>query len=67
MVSDHSIEKVPVKIFTTSEDASVFVAREIAALIRSRQKEKKHCVLGLATGSTPTRVYEELVKLHKAD
>lgn len=60
-------EKIPVKIFSSSEEASVFVAREIANLIRSRQREKKHCVLGLATGSTPTRVYEELINLHRRE
>jgi len=65
MVSDHSVEKIPVKIFKTSEDGSVFVAKEIAILIEQRQRENKNCVLGLATGSTPTRVYEELVKLHQ--
>ncbi len=64
MVLDHSIEKVPVRIFSTSDEASIFVAKEIAALIRQRQREKKSCVLGLATGSTPTRVYAELVKMH---
>ncbi|MDL5046754.1 6-phosphogluconolactonase [Oscillatoria amoena NRMC-F 0135] len=64
MVSQNP-EKIPVKNFITSEEASVFVANEIAALIRARQREKKTCVLGLATGSTPTRVYDELVKLHK--
>ncbi len=58
-------EKVPTRVFKNSEEASVFVAREIATLIKQRQREKKHCVLGLATGSTPTRVYEELVKMHK--
>jgi len=58
-------EKIPTRIFQNSEEASVFVAREIAALIRQRQKENKHCVLGLATGSTPTRVYAELVKMHR--
>jgi glucosamine-6-phosphate deaminase len=58
-------EKLPVQIFTTSEQASVFVASEIASLIRSRQLEGKPCVLGLATGSTPTRVYDELIKMHK--
>lgn len=58
-------EKIPVKIFSTSEDASVFVAHEIAELIKSRQRENKPCLLGLATGSTPTRVYDELVLLHK--
>lgn len=65
----HSVatEKIPTKIFSTSEEASVFVAREIAALIKIRQLEGKHCVVGLATGSTPTRVYSELVNMHKKE
>jgi glucosamine-6-phosphate deaminase len=60
-------EKIPVKIFTGSGEASEFVAREIAALIKNRQQEGKNCVLGLATGSTPTRVYAELVRMHKQE
>jgi glucosamine-6-phosphate deaminase len=58
-------EKIPTKIFETSEQASIFVANEIADLIRQKQAEGKPCVLGLATGSTPTRVYAELINLHK--
>ena len=58
-------EKIPTRVFKNSDEASEFVAKEIATLIKQRQREKKHCVLGLATGSTPTRVYEELVKMHK--
>ena len=60
-------EKIPVKIFQTSDEASRFVANQIASLIRARQKENKPCVLGLATGSTPTRVYAELVRMHKQE
>ena len=60
-------EKIPVKIFKTSDEASRFVANQIATLIRSRQKENTPCVLGLATGSTPTRVYAELVRMHKEE
>ena len=60
-------EKIPVKIFKSSEEASLYVAREIAALIRLRQKQRKPCVLGLATGSSPTRVYAELVRLHQRE
>ncbi|MBX2960975.1 MAG: glucosamine-6-phosphate deaminase [Cyclobacteriaceae bacterium] len=60
-------DKIPVKIFKSSEEASVYVAREIAALIRLRQKQSKPCVLGLATGSSPTRVYAELVRLHQQE
>jgi glucosamine-6-phosphate deaminase len=58
-------ENIPTKIFKTSEEASIFVANEIAELIKERQKQGKHCTLGLATGSTPTRVYDELIRLHK--
>lgn len=60
-----SFEKIPARLFSTSVEASVFVANKIATLIRERQTAGKHCVLGLATGSTPTRVYAELVRMHK--
>ena len=46
-------EKLPVKIFNDSRDASRHAAGEIAALIRERQSQGRACVLGLATGSTP--------------
>jgi len=58
-------EKIPVQIYKTSVDASVAVATELANLIKKKAAEGKMAVLGLATGSTPTRVYEELVNLHK--
>ncbi len=60
-------EKVPTTIFETSKDASKAVAKEIADHIRATQKKKTKCVLGLATGSTPTGVYAELVRLHKEE
>jgi len=62
-----AFEKIPVKIFKSSDEASQFAAKEIASLIKIRQLEGKPCVLGLATGSTPTRVYAELVKMHKKE
>jgi glucosamine-6-phosphate deaminase len=65
MLDQKDLEKIPTKIFKNSEEASVFVANEIASLVKIRQLEGKPCVLGLATGSTPTRVYSELVKIHK--
>src|SRR5574339_518527 len=62
-----SPEKIPLKIFNRSEQASAFVAAEIASLIRKKEKEGKPCILGLATGSTPTRVYDNLVHMHKKE
>ncbi len=58
-------ERIPTRIYEDSEAASFYVANEIAQLIRKRQKEGKNAVIGLATGSTPTRMYEFLVRFHR--
>jgi glucosamine-6-phosphate deaminase len=62
-----SLEKIPVSIFSSLNDGSVFIAKEIAAVIKAKQAKKEHCVLGLATGSSPKTVYAELVRLHKEE
>ena len=62
-----SYEHVPLAVFASSAEASRAVAREVAALIRSRQLEKRPVVLGLATGSTPLGFYAELVRLHREE
>jgi glucosamine-6-phosphate deaminase len=53
--------------FADAGDAGISVAREIADLIRQRASEGRKCVLGLPTGSTPTGVYAELVRLHQQE
>jgi glucosamine-6-phosphate deaminase len=60
-------EKMHTEIFEHSDIASVAVAREIASLIRYKQSRAERCILGLATGSSPLKVYEELVRLHKEE
>jgi glucosamine-6-phosphate deaminase len=61
------VERIPVRVFRHAADASRAVAGEIAAMIRGRAAEGRNCVLGLATGSTPTGVYEELIRLHREE
>ncbi|MBX3383502.1 MAG: glucosamine-6-phosphate deaminase [Phycisphaeraceae bacterium] len=58
-------ERIPVSVYATSAAASAAIAGEIAALIRERASKGLSVVLGLATGSTPTGVYEELIRLHR--
>ncbi|CAG0971936.1 putative glucosamine-6-phosphate deaminase 2 [Phycisphaerales bacterium] len=58
-------ERIPVRVFESSALASAGVAAEIAALIRDRAAAGRMAVLGLATGSTPQGVYDELVRLHR--
>eukprot|EP00917_Polyrhabdina_sp_WS-2016_P011861 GHVP01026035.1.p1 GENE.GHVP01026035.1~~GHVP01026035.1.p1 ORF type:complete len:658 (+),score=103.65 GHVP01026035.1:26-1975(+) len=60
-------EKVHVVVFETANDGSLAIANEIATLISKKASEGKPCVLGLATGSTPIRVYQELVRRHREE
>jgi glucosamine-6-phosphate deaminase len=60
-------EKIHNIIFKNSVEGSKAVAAEIASLIKHKQENNQNCVLGLATGSSPIKVYEELVRLHKKE
>lgn len=60
-------EKIPTAIYDENSIASAAVAREIAELIREKEKSGKKAVLGLATGSTPVGVYDELIRLHEEE
>ncbi len=62
-----NLEKLPVKIWGDSNDASIHVAQSIALAIRQKQQEGEQIVLGLATGSSPIGVYKELVRMHKKE
>lgn len=60
-------EKIPTQIFSDASDASKHIAGQIAELIRKNNAEDESTVLGLATGSTPTQVYGELIRLHNEE
>jgi glucosamine-6-phosphate deaminase len=64
---DTRYEKIHNVVFSSSEEASVCVAHEIAELIQNKKAKNELCVLGLATGSSPIKVYEELVRMHKEE
>ncbi|WP_394336464.1 glucosamine-6-phosphate deaminase [Aureibaculum luteum] len=60
-------EKIHNVIFESSNNASILVANEIADLIKSKQSQNEKCILGLATGSSPIKVYDELVRMHNEE
>lgn len=60
-------EKIHNVIFDSSHEASLLVAHEMANLIKEKNRLNENCVLGLATGSSPIKVYEELVRMHKEE
>jgi len=62
-----AFERIPVTIVDNLKEGSLLAAKQIAKLIRDKQAQNQHCVLGLATGSTPKTLYAELVRMHKEE
>lgn len=60
-------EKIPTHIYDNADDACKVVADAITELIQQRNAENKSAVLGLATGSTPVRLYRELIRRHQEE
>jgi glucosamine-6-phosphate deaminase len=58
-------ERIRTEIFTSADAAARELAERIANLIRARNDAGRPAVLGLATGSTPTRLYRQLIRLHR--
>mgnify|MGYP001215421990 CR=1 FL=1 len=65
--NDGKADSLSTAIFPSATEASKIVARELSDAIRSRNNKGQAIVLGLATGSTPIKVYQELVRLHKEE
>ena len=60
------MSRLPVHhVFPSPEAASGALASDIGGLVSRRASEGRPAVLGLATGSTPIRLYAELVRLHR--
>src|SRR5690554_6097478 len=67
LLEETRFEKLPVTVYPNPEIASIAVAHRIASLIKDKQQKGEAAVLGLATGSTPHRVYVELIRMHKEE
>lgn len=63
----NSFEKIPIQILDDHIQAASWIAETIATLITEKKQKGEFAVIGLATGSTPTNVYKELVKRHKTE
>lgn len=55
------------EVFDTAIDGSKYVAGKIKELIESNNANGKKTVLGLATGSTPVKMYKELIRMHNEE
>ncbi len=57
-------ERIPTRVFESSEQAVSRIAQYIAHCIRSKTHEEGPFILGLATGSTPKPLYKQLTRLY---
>jgi glucosamine-6-phosphate deaminase len=64
---ENQLERIPTHIFNSSKEASKMVAQRIADLIKGKAAKGEMCILGLATGSTPTSLYAELIRLYREE
>src|SRR5690606_3349086 len=67
LLEETRFEKVPLSVYSDPTTASLAVAKRIAELIRGKQKKGEQAIIGLATGATPVKVYEELIRLHREE
>src|SRR6266566_3563167 len=64
--SSRDRERLRTVVFPEHSDLAAAVAERIIEVIQRETRAKGRAVLGLATGSTPLGVYEELIRRHQA-
>lgn len=67
LLEETRYEKIPVSVYENKHIASKMVSKKIADIILERQAKGSKTILGLAKGSTPIELYDELIRLHKDD
>jgi len=60
-----SKEKLKTLVYQYPDQASNYIANEIVNAIKTANNQNRPLVLGLSAGSTPTTVYDVLIKLYK--
>lgn len=61
----NEFERIPCQVYDEAADAAIAIAHYIADAARRKANEGETLVLGLATGSTPVGIYDELVRMHR--
>ncbi len=64
-VQSNTSSNIPFEVFADAEAASAALARVMCERINANAATGKQTVLGLATGSTPIKLYQNLIRLCK--
>lgn len=66
-IETEKFEKINTSTHSNSDAGSLYVARKIAELIVDKAAGGEYAILGLATGSSPTKVYDNLIRFHQTE
>ncbi|MDR1003965.1 MAG: glucosamine-6-phosphate deaminase [Prevotellaceae bacterium] len=61
------LEKIPTDIYETPEEGANHIAKEIAELIREKQRDGRFFVLALPGGNSPRNLFTALIRMHKQE
>ena len=67
LFDERRLEKMQLVVAPDSISGSKAVAKEIADIINDKASKGEDAILGLATGSSPIKVYDELVRMHREE
>ena len=65
LAGSRELERLPTVIVIDHGDLAMLLAHRIVEAIEQETARKGHCVLGLATGSTPIGIYRELIRRYQ--
>jgi glucosamine-6-phosphate deaminase len=60
-------EKLRTSIYADTTEGARSIAQKVSTLIREKEKQGEHCILGLSGGFSPLGIYEELVRMHQEE
>lgn len=60
-------EKIPTDIYTTSDEAALAIAQDIAQTIRRKQQSHLSCLIALVGGNTPIEVFKHLIRMYEEE
>jgi len=60
-------EKLRTSIYADTTEGARSIAQKVATLIREKEKQGEHCILGLSGGFSPLGIYEELVRMYNEE
>ena len=65
LTGSRELERLPTVVVIDHGDLAMLLAHRIVEAIEQETARKGHCVLGLATGSTPIGIYRELIRRYQ--